>query len=29
MNEYRDVLSRPKFARIDDFESNAEIVIPF
>ena len=27
MNEYRDVLSRPKFAKIADFSSNAEIVL--
>ena len=27
MNEYRDVLSRPKFAQIIDFSSNAEIVL--
>jgi len=27
MNEYREVLSRPKFAQITDFLSNAEIVL--
>jgi len=27
LNEYRDVLMRPKFAGIADFESNAEIVL--
>jgi len=27
MNEYRDVLARPKFAQIADFSSNAEIVL--
>ena len=27
LEEYRDVLARPKFARIADFESNAEIVL--
>ncbi|MDR1950730.1 MAG: putative toxin-antitoxin system toxin component, PIN family [Bacteroidales bacterium] len=27
MNEYRKVLSRPKFTKIDDFQSNAEIVL--
>jgi putative PIN family toxin of toxin-antitoxin system len=27
LNEYRDVLSRPKFAKINDFEYNADIVL--
>jgi len=27
LNEYRDVLSRPKFAHINNFVSNAEIVL--
>jgi putative PIN family toxin of toxin-antitoxin system len=27
MNEYREVLSRPKFAKIDDFLNNSEIVL--
>jgi len=27
MNEYREVLSRPKFTRITDFFNNAEIVL--
>ena len=27
MNEYREVLSRPKFAQITDFLSNTEIVL--
>ena len=27
LNEYRDVLSRPKFARISNFENNADIVL--
>jgi len=27
INEYRDVLSRPKFSRISNFASNAEIVL--
>ena len=27
MNEYREVLSRPKFTKIADFSSNAEIVL--
>ena len=27
MNEYREVLARPKFLRINDFVSNAEIVL--
>ena len=27
MNEYREVLSRPKFTRITDFLNNAEIVL--
>jgi putative PIN family toxin of toxin-antitoxin system len=27
LDEYREVLSRPKFARVPNFESNAEIVL--